>query len=256
MFRLVAAAIIVFIGLFSTSHATTVLITGANRGIGYEFARIYAERGWGVIATYRRQQVPDSLVRLAENHDKVRNERMDVTDHSMIEDLAEVLSGTAIDIIINNAGISGGGSRTQRFGNLDYGPFRSVMETNVSGPLKITEAFLDHVKASEQKKIITVTSSQGSIGSVNRPGLYYYRSSKSAVNMIMANIAKQLKAQGVIIGLVAPGATDTDFMAEVRGRIPLGDAGERTAAMIKIIDNMTMDQAGIPIEYDNTVIPW
>jgi len=212
-----------------------------------------------VIATHRRDGVPDSLAAVREQYpDFVQIETLDVTDHVGIEALASKLDGAAIDLIVNNAGISGGGSATQQFGQLDYSTFQGVMDVNVAGPLKVVEAFLEYVAASEQKMIFTVTSSQGSIDSVNRPGLFYYRASKSAVNMVMINLAKHpmIKERGILVGLVAPGATDTDFMAEVRGRMPLGDPKERVAGMIAQIETYPRDGTTPSYERDGELIPW
>jgi NAD(P)-dependent dehydrogenase (short-subunit alcohol dehydrogenase family) len=241
------------------SWAGTVLVTGANRGIGLEFVRQYAEKGWTVIATHRRDGVPDSLAALqSEYPGLVQVETLDVTDHAGVDALAKRLEGTAIDLIVNNAGISGGGSATQQFGKLDYSTFQDVMDVNVAGPLKVAEAFLEHVAASAQKMIFTVTSSQGSIASVNRPGLFYYRASKSAVNMVMINLAQHPKIteRGILVGLIAPGATDTDFMAEVRGRMPLGDPKERVAGMIEQIESYPRDGSTPSYEWDGELIPW
>lgn len=259
MRRILGALSLVLVFYIPAATAETVLVTGANRGIGLEFARQYAEKGWTVIATHRREGIPESLAALSgEFPDLIRVETLDVTNHTGIDALANKLNGTAIDLIINNAGISGGGSATQQFGRLDYSTFQDVMDVNVAGPLKVSEAFLDHVGISDGKMIFTVTSSQGSIGSVSRPGLFYYRSSKSAVNMVMRNLAQhpKVKERGILVGLIAPGATDTDFMAEVRGRMPLGDPKERVAGMITQIENYPRDGSTLSFEWDGEKIPW
>lgn len=160
-----------------------------------------------------------------------------------------------IDILVNNAGIGGGGDN-QVFGRIKYPVFDDVMHTNVVGPLKIAEAFVEHVAASAKKMLMMVSSSQGSIASARGASLYFYRSSKTALNMITINLAKTLKERGIIVGLVAPGATDTDFMAEVRGRMPLGDPKERTADMIAEIDKFTMEKSGAFVEWNGQTIPW
>jgi NAD(P)-dependent dehydrogenase (short-subunit alcohol dehydrogenase family) len=259
MNRLIGYAGLIFLVIGSMAEAATVMVTGANRGIGLEFARQYADKGWMVFATHRRTNIPESLASLkAQYPDLVRIETLDVKDHTGIDALAKNLEGVPIDLIVHNAGISGGGSAIQQFGKLDYSTFQGVMDINVAGPLKISEAFLDHVAASESKMIFTVTSSQGSIGSVNRPGLFYYRASKSAVNMVMRNLAQHPKVteNAILIGLVAPGATDTDFMAEVRGRMPLGDPKERVAGMIRQIENYPRDGSTPSFEWDGEEIPW
>jgi NAD(P)-dependent dehydrogenase (short-subunit alcohol dehydrogenase family) len=237
------------------SLTATVLVTGASRGIGLEFAKQYAARGYMVIATARDPAKAAELQALAAANKNVKLERLDVLDHASIDALAAKYKGTAIDILVNNAGIGGGGSN-QVFGKINYAVFDEVMKTNVEGPLKVAEAFIDHVAASRQKKVMMVSSSQGSIASVRSASLYFYRASKSALNMVTVNLAKAVKDRGVIVGMVAPGATDTDFMIEVRGRMPLGKPDERTAGMIAQIDAFTLDKSGQFTEWTGETIPW
>ena len=231
----------------------TVLVTGSNRGIGYEFARQYAEQGWKVIATCRKPADATKLQALAEQYPNLTIEALDVTDHEQIDSLAAKYEGQPIDVLLNNAGISGGGEN-QFFGKFNYDVFQGVIDVNVIGPLKMAEAFVDHVAASKQKKIMSVSSSQGSIAQVRVPMLYFYRASKSALNMVMTNLAKQLRGKKIIVGLVAPGATDTDFMKGVT--IPLGDPKDRVAGMMESIDNFTLEKTGGYIEWTQKELPW
>ncbi|MBL8225253.1 MAG: SDR family oxidoreductase [Chromatiales bacterium] len=233
----------------------TVLVTGANRGIGLEFVRRYADRGWKTIATARRPGEAADLNALAErSQGRVVVEPLDVTDLAAIDALAEKYRGQAIDVLLNNAGVGGGGDN-QIFGRLNYPVFDEVMAVNARGPIKMCEAFLPHVAASAQKKMITVSSSQGSIGSVKMPMLYFYRSSKSAVNMLMANLALQLKGRGIIVGLVTPGATDTDFMKGLPKAMlrPVTDAVE---GMLRDIDGFTIERTGQFLDTKGGLLPW
>ena len=236
----------------------TVLITGANRGLGFEFSRIYAQQDWRVIATCRRPAAADALNTLAGQHEAVSIEPLDVADHASVDALAARYREVPIDVLLNNAGISGGGAQTQVFGRLQYEVFDDVMRVNAIGPLKMAEAFRDHVRASEQKKIITVSSSQGSIASVRVPMLYWYRSSKSAVNMMMTNLALQLKRRGVIVGLVTPGVTATDFIDdETKKRIPgIREPAVAAADMVRNIERFTLENTGAFFNYDGEIIPW
>ena len=236
---------------------TTVLVTGANRGLGLEFTRQYLERGWRIIATCRNPGKAEVLNALAAETPDVVVEQLDVVDHQQIDALAAKYINIPIDVLINNAGI-GGGSENQLFGRLNYDAYRTVLDVNAFGPIKIAEAFVDHVKASELKKIITVSSSQGSIASVAMPMLYWYRSSKSALNMLMVNLALQLKRRGIIVGLVTPGATATDFIdARFRKAIPgIREPDVAAADMIRNIDRFTLENSGTFFNYDGGIVPW
>lgn len=236
------------------SGPPTVLITGANRGIGLEFAGRYAERGYRVVATCRSPATAPGLKVLADRFPLLTIEALDVLDHAGVDALARKLAGQPIDILLNNAGIGGGGEN-QLFTKLNYDTFYEVMAVNAVGPIKVCEAFLKHVQASNQRKMITVSSSQGSIGSVDAPRLYWYRASKSAVNMLMANLALQLKSRGIVIGLVTPGATDTDFMKGLPKRMlrPVADA---VTDMVREIDRFDLASTGRFVDTTGETLPW
>lgn len=234
-------------------HKTTVLVTGANRGLGIEFVRQYAARGWRIIATCREPASAEALNALAAGSGSVVVEQLDVADHPSVDRLAAKYQGQPIDILLNNAGI-GGGMEKQMFGKLQYDAFYEVMKVNAIGPLKVAEAFIQNVAASPMKKLITVSSSQGSIASVDMGMLYWYRSSKAALNMIMRNLSFALKRRGVIVGLVTPGATDTDFMKGVK--IPLRKPEVAAADMIRNIDAFTLETTGQFFNYDGKIVPW
>ncbi|OGT83985.1 MAG: hypothetical protein A3G96_05500, partial [Gammaproteobacteria bacterium RIFCSPLOWO2_12_FULL_52_10] len=210
----------VAIGMTSAEvTAETVLITGSNQGIGFEFAKQYAANGWTVIATHRRLTTPDSLISLAATYPKVRIERMDVTDAEQIEALGAKLKGMPIDILLNNAGLvrtdpldKPGGNTNQLFGTLDYQLLDDFIHTNVAGPLKITETFIENVKASRQKKIVAISSAAGSVSvppfmpnGSPIPDHYWYRISKAALNSAMRLISAQFKDDGITVVMFHPG---------------------------------------------------
>ena len=238
------SVLIVTLFTFSTAQAATVMITGASRGIGFEFAKRYAERGWDVIATARSPGDDVPLQDLAKQYDNVRIETLDVTDHAGIDALAAKLEGTAIDVLINNAGISGGRD-TQEFGEIDYSVFDDVMNINVLGPLKITEAFLDHVAASDQKKIINISSSEGRLSNVRGARQPFYRASKSALNMVMKNVSihPDVQSKGVIIGLLTPGFVDTDFTAGLPKQLMMSVETSVSRSM-EMIDKYDLSMSG------------
>lgn len=172
----------------------TVLITGASRGIGREFARQYEAGGWRVIATCRDPSKYDLEGEVY---------RLDVTDPDSVAALHRELKGEAIDLLINNAGIYG--PRGLEFGSLDYDSWEEVLRTNVLGPMRVAEAIIDQVAASEKKKMVFISSKVGSITDNSSGGSYIYRSSKTALNMAVKSLSLDLSGKGVITLLLHPG---------------------------------------------------
>lgn len=242
----------------NASAQNTVLITGSNRGIGFEFAKQYAEKGWQVIAAVRNPDGAGDLHALAEECPGVVIEQLDVSDPDSVDRLAEKLSGQAIDLIINNAGIFGEFA-DQMFGNLKVDLFDTFMRTNALGPLKMSEAFLPHVKSSQQKKMVSITSQAGSftLNSGDLPGMYFYKSSKAAQNMIMRNVAKDVKEHGITIGILSPGMVNTAGEIPPERRFPgLIEPPESIAGMIKVIDGLSLEDSGSFIRYNGEPQPW
>jgi NAD(P)-dependent dehydrogenase (short-subunit alcohol dehydrogenase family) len=238
----------------------TVLITGASRGIGYELARQYAAAGWGVIATCRDPAGAAQLQALAAEQPKVIIERLDVTDFDEMDALAARYKGVPIDVLINNAGILGGNER-QKFGSFDYTAFDQIMAVNVVGPIRMVELFVDNVAASDQKKIINISSSVGSV-SMAFPGQNFYKASKSALNMSMKIIAKELKGskdpdrKQIVVGLIHPGVVRTEFAGDVP--IPMIEPEESAAAVIEVIGTyyVSRRQSGDFMSYTGKKLPW
>jgi NAD(P)-dependent dehydrogenase (short-subunit alcohol dehydrogenase family) len=233
----------------------TLLITGANRGLGLEFARQYAARGWAVIATARNPDEATELRDLATATGRVTIERLDVLDRAAIAAFAARYAGKPIDLLINNAGI-GGDPALQSLGSFDYALFEEAMAVNVYGPLAISEAFLDNVAASRHKKIVAITSGWGVFTLPRPPGPYFYRASKAALNMAMHALQTDLRDEQIIVGLVAPGAADTALRRQLQGNTPAPTAAESVANMIKVIDGLTLDNSALPINFDGGVLPW
>jgi NAD(P)-dependent dehydrogenase (short-subunit alcohol dehydrogenase family) len=233
--------------------APTVLVTGANRGIGLALARAYAARGWRVIATARRPAEAVELRALAASDPDVTLETLDVTDHGQVDALATRLRGRPIDVLINNAGIIGDRA-TQVLGRFDYAVAREVFETNTLAPMKMAEALLPNLLAGRQKKLVTLSSSEGSITQVDSPRIYWYRSSKAAVNMAMRNLAFAVKKDSVAVALVNPGPVATDMMKNAR--IPLQPVDEAAGKVIGIIDTLTLETTARFWDYAGGELPW
>lgn len=251
---LLAAAL----ALSNFAEAATVLVTGANRGLGYEFARQYAVDGWTVIATARSLQSAGELKALAAAHPKVRLEALDITDQKSIAALAQRLAGQPIDVLINNAGVLGD-LDGQTLGTFKYDTFRDVMMVNTYGALALSEALLKNVLASEQKKIVAVTSGAGIVSRAQQGGkIYFYSASKVALNIVMRGLANDLKSQGVLVGLVAPSAVDTDMRRELVGDRASQDLRPEVsiAGMRKVIAGLGASNSGIPLNYDGQPLPW
>jgi NAD(P)-dependent dehydrogenase (short-subunit alcohol dehydrogenase family) len=240
-----------FISISMTAGAETVLITGANSGIGLEFARQYSERGWNVIAIHRRGTPPATLKELSDRYAGVRVEHMDVTSHADINTLANKLAGIPIDVLINNAGAVLLGDYSdpktgaaQQFGSLNYQQFDVFMHTNVMGPVMIIEAFLNNIKAGTLKKIINISSAAGSITTpVRYPGMYWYKTSKTALNMVTKNLAFDLSKDGITVVMFHPGGVRIEKLkdADFPGMI---EPAESISGMIKVIDGLTMKDTG------------
>lgn len=237
----------------------TILITGANRGLGLEFARQYANDGWRVLACARAPGTAVELNEVAGRPDgKVTVHALDVTDHAQIEALARELKGMPIDVLLNSAAVMGResfatkGLAVQRFGEIDYADWEHTLRVNVLGPMKVAEAFVENVAASEQKKIVTLTSMVGSMGQNTVGGLYCYRSSKAAANCIMKSMAIDLKARGIIAAPLHPGWVRT-AIGGPRGEL---DVPTSVAGVRKVIASLTLARAGRFLQWDGRELPW
>lgn len=228
----------------------TVLITGANRGLGLEFCRQYAEQGWHVIACSRNPDDAFDLNTLA-NHHNIQLETLDVAKFKQIEALSEKLAGQPIDVLINNAGIYTD-SKSNSFGRLDYQAWTQSLLTNTQAPVRMAEAFLPHLKNSDKKLIVAISSLMGSMADNDSGGSIFYRSSKAALNAAMKSLAIDLKNQSVGVFIFHPGWVKTDM----GGPNALITAEQSVAGMRALIDNFSLDQSGSFVKYDGTPMPW
>jgi NAD(P)-dependent dehydrogenase (short-subunit alcohol dehydrogenase family) len=237
-------------------YVPTALVTGANRGIGLAIVEQYNARGWRVIATARKPAEATALNAIAAKSDgRIVVEPLDVIDLAAIDALAAKYQDRPIDVVMNNAGVTGGGSN-QAFGkNMQYELFDEVHRVNVVAPLKMAEAFLPHLEASQLKKFAIVSSSQGSIGTTRGPGLYIYRSSKAAANMIGKILSFQLKPKGIAVALMNPGPVDTDMMKGLPKKM-LRATEDAARDMVQLADAANLENTGTFWDFSGTVIPW
>jgi NAD(P)-dependent dehydrogenase (short-subunit alcohol dehydrogenase family) len=236
----------------------TVLVTGANRGLGLEFVRQYAADGWVVKAAARDPEKSKELKKFAEQHKNISLHALDVASEKSVQELADALDGVAIDVLIHNAGIYIRGGQT--IGAMDYVGWRDAMETNLFGVFRVTEALLENVLASERKQIAAISSSMASLDIVQKaPSLgavggtaYQYRSSKTALNMALVVLAKELAAKSVSVVLVDPGWVKTDMGGPNAQLTP----EESINGMRRVLAGNPKELAGKFLGYDGRERPW
>ena len=227
-------------GAFAADDAQrTVLITGANRGIGYEFVKQYSDKGYQVIATCRSPDGADELKAFAAEHDNVVIEQLDLLDLEGIDALAEKYAGQPIDVLVNNAALMRGDDG-QTFGTIDYEEFDTFYNINVKGPLKVTEAFWPHVKASDEKMVASLTTSQGRQG-IPIDGFAYYKSSKAAIDNLFIDIGRRGRTEGVRVVTLIPGRVPTHGETNTKGMTPVDVS---IAGMIEVMENHELKQNG------------
>jgi NAD(P)-dependent dehydrogenase (short-subunit alcohol dehydrogenase family) len=228
-------------------------------------ARQYAADGWQVIGTVRDAARATELLALAATSgDRVRVEAMDVSDHASIDALAQRLrapGGAAqpIDVLINSAGTMGSGNFAQqglafgRFGKSDFPDWEMVFRVNVIGPMKMAEAFVEHVAASEQRRLVALSSIIGSIAKNEIGGLYAYRATKAALNAVMRSLAIDLgRKHKIVAAPIHPGWVRT-AMGGPRADL---DAATSVAGIRQVIAGLDADKAGRFWMYDGTELPW
>jgi NAD(P)-dependent dehydrogenase (short-subunit alcohol dehydrogenase family) len=216
------------------------IVTGANRGIGLEFCRVLANRGYSVIALCR--QTSAELEALAVTiHDGY-----DVTDILAIEAFAEGISPASIDLLINNAGIL----RSESLDDMDFESMRKQFEINALGPLRVSHSLIPSLRSGA--KIALVTSRMGSIADNGSGGRYGYRMSKAALNMAGVSLAKDLQSRGLAVAILHPGYVRTD-MTNHSGLI---EPEESVAGLLDRIDELTMETSGGFWHSNGEVLPW
>lgn len=230
---------------------STVLVTGANRGLGLEFARQYAADGWKVYAACRDPDAARELAQVAaQRGGAIRVLALEVTDTASVRAAAQSLAGEAIDLLINNAGV--GSPKKQRLGSLDYAAWARVLDVNTLGPMRVVEAFLDSVAKGGDRKIVTLTSAMGSIADNGSGGSYAYRSSKAAVNIVMKSLSIDLAPRGITCIVVHPGWVRTD-MGGPDGKLT---STQSVMALRGLIAGLKPEDTGRFFNYDGKTYPW
>jgi len=234
----------------------TVLITGANRGIGLEFVVQFIGRGWNVIATTRDLESSPELLALGKDYDRLVVEQLDVTDFARVDALDEKYSKQPIDILLSNAGITPKyKSAFKTVDSVDWDMVRMSLEVNAIAPLKLAQTFMDQVVASKQKKIVVISSKAGSFElSPKMPMMYEYRGSKAALNMYMYALSFETAKKGVVLTLLSPGQVNTIPGMKLPGAI---EANESVTKMLAVIDSLTPAQNGKFVDFkDGAELGW
>ncbi len=229
----------------------TVLITGANRGIGLEHTRAFVARGTRVFATARSPGDANELNALAAGHaGRITVLRYDAANPESLALLKSAVGDIPIDILLANAG-AGTGPR-ESFGAVDVEEVLQLIRINSLAPLKLAEALTENVARSERKLMAFQSSQLGSIGNNTSGGRYGYRISKAALNMVAKGIASDIWSRGVIAVALHPGWVKTR----------MGGAGapvsvqQCVAGQQRLFDKLTMADSGHFFNYDSTELPW
>lgn len=232
----------------------TVLITGANRGLGLGLARTYLDDGWNVIAVNRSSSAELEALQ----NGRLETRLCDLTDDTQLGALAKSLSGRPIDVLINNAGrmANAGGDGTtqslQGFGNFNRRLWREVFDINVFTPMYLAELLIDNLASSKRGRVVILSSMLGSMALNTNGGLYAYRASKAGVNAIVKSLSVDLADRGIIAIAQHPGWVKTDM----GGKGADIDIKTSVTGMKTVIDGLTRGDSGKFFSYDGSEMPW
>lgn len=230
---------------------STVVVSGANRGLGLEFARQYAARGARVFAGARAPEQAEELnAAAAASGGRLSVHALDAAADGSVEAFARTVGDAPVDVVIANAGVFGG-DRQHRLGEVSAAEFLDTLNVNTVGPVRLAQAFVRNLRAGRGKKLIAVTSGMGSIAETGG-GYLAYRASKAALNMVWATLAKDLAADGIVCVPMSPGWARTD----------MGGAGAPQAVddtvrqMIERIDAYGPEHSGRFLGFSGREIAW
>ena len=230
-----------------SQRTPSVLITGANRGLGLALAAHYLSADWRVFAACRKST--DPLDQLA-THANLTVHRVDVTDENSINELSKNLDGTPIDVLINNAGISG---RTRvALSEVGANDFMACLKTNAFGPLLMSRAFVSHVARSDRRIIANISSRLGSIEKNDWGSWYVYGTSKTVLNRISVQLARTLEPKGITVTALHPGWVSTD-MGGAEGPVT---PQQSALGLAQVIDSLSLESTGHFYDYTGAQWPW
>jgi len=230
----------------------TLVISGSNRGLGLQWVRHYLQCGWRIYATCRFPERADELNRLAATHDNLFVHRLDVTNEKEIRELAATLTGTPIDLLINNAGVYFEQWGKDPLGTIKYDDWQQTFNVNTLGAMRLSEALIDNIAASEKRLIVTISSHMGSIADITSPNDYAYRSSKAALNAAMKGLSIEAAGRSVGVLLLHPGWVRTRMGGD---SAPLS-VTESIDGMSRLVDKFRPARNGRFFRYDGREIPW
>lgn len=229
----------------------SILITGANRGLGLEFCRQYSDQGWRVFACCRQPNSATELQVLAQQLPHLTIHALEVSNFQQVDQLAAQLVSEPLDVLLSNAGVYGDKS-DHSFGALDYAAWQETLLINTLAPVKLAEAFLPNLLQAQHPQLVAISSLMGSITDNSSGGSILYRSSKAGLNAAMKSLAIDLQPQNIAVLVLHPGWVKTDMGGD---RAPASPQ-ESITGMRRVISDFTLEQSGSFLDYKGDLLPW
>jgi NAD(P)-dependent dehydrogenase (short-subunit alcohol dehydrogenase family) len=229
----------------------TVLITGANRGIGFEMTRLYAAAGHQVLACCRAPAKAQKLGALAAQQPRVVPLQVEIARGESVDALRRRVGDQAIDILINNAGQAGPSFQNQSLAKMDYDGWLDTFNVNTLAPFRMLQAFRSNLAAGRNPKAVTITSQMGAIG-LDMIAMYAYCASKAAVNKVMRMASFELKKDGIAVALIHPGYVRTDM----GGPTADIDPDESARGIVSVIDKLSLAETGCFKKWNGETHVW